>query len=329
MKKSLNYLLAGIGLLFVVFLFGPRVDAPVIDKPLPDLNISIENLPQWVAKKEAAFPNIKPNNESKIIFADSIPQKTKYVLVYLHGYSASSFEGDPVHRNVAKALGANLYLPRLYTHGLKEDDQSMLEYTGEKSLDSAREAIAVGKLLGENIIVMGTSTGSTLALTLAAHLDEIDALVLYSSNIRIRHPFDFVATLPWGLHFIRAVEGSKYNTISDLSPEKKRYWTWKYRLESAVELQKLLETTMIPSTFERINIPVFSGFYYKNEEEQDPTVSVSHMRTMFTQLGTPQELKKEQPFPNAMSHAMTSGLYNPNHENITQATIAFLNQVLK
>ena len=135
--------------MLLTFFAGPTVEAPIIEKPLPELEVALEELPAWVAAKNAAFPNIKADNESKLIFADSIPQQTDFAIVYLHGFSGSTADGAPVHVEVAKAMGANIYLPRLYAHGLATEE-GLLEYSGEKSLDSAREALAVGKLLGKS-----------------------------------------------------------------------------------------------------------------------------------------------------------------------------------
>ena len=328
MKKTLKFFWGFLLLVTLFILMGPSVDAPKIEKPLPALSLSITDLPDWLAKKNDSFPNIKEDNESKIIFADSIPTKTAYSIVYLHGFSGSAEDGAPVHEELAKALGANLYLPRLYDHGL-ESEEGLSSYTGEKSLDSAREALAVGQLLGDKVILMGTSTGCTLALALAAFHPDIAAMVLYAPNIRIAHPLDFVATLPWGLQIIRQVEGSHYHQMEAPSDDKKKYWTTKYRLEAVVQMQKLLETAMIPSLFNQITVPVFSGFYYKNEAEQDPVVSVAAMRTMFQELGTPEIYKEEMAFPNAGAHEIASHLVTENHEEVKEATLTFLNRILK
>ena len=327
MKKFLKAFFGLVVLLLLVFFAGPTVEAPIIEKPLPVLEVTLEELPAWVAAQNAAFPNIKADNESKLVFADSIPQQTDYAIVYLHGFSGSTADGAPVHLEVAKAMGANIYLPRLYAHGLATDE-GLLEYTGEKSLDSAREALAVGKLLGKKVILMGTSTGCTLALALAAAHPELAALVLYAPNIRINHPLDFVATLPWGLQIIRQVEGGLYHEMQQPSETKKQYWTTKYRLEAPVQMQKLLETAMIPETFEKVTVPVFSGFYYKNEAEQDPVVSVAAMREMFKNLGTPNDLKQEQAFPNAGAHEIASALVTTNHQEVKVATLDFLQRIL-
>ena len=327
MKIFFKSLLGVLLLTVMIFIMGPTVDAPVIYKPLPELSIDLNDLPQWVKEQNEAFPNIKPGNESELIYADSIPQKTAYAIVYLHGFSGSTADGAPVHKEVAKALGANIYLPRLYDHGL-DTQEGLANYNGEKSLDSAREALAVGKLLGEKVILMGTSTGCTLVLALAAQHPELAALVLYAPNIRINHPLDFVATLPWGLQIIRQVEGGEYHHVNNSIPEKAQFWTMCYRLEAVVHMQKLLETAMVPETFAKVTVPVFSGFYYKNEQEQDPTVSVAAMKQMFKELGTPNELKEEMAFHTTGAHEIASELVSDNHEGVREATLKFLNRIL-
>lgn len=327
MKIFFRSLLGLLLLAVVIFIMGPTVDEPIIDKPLQELSIGLNDLSQWVQEQNETFPNIKPGNESELIFADSIPQKTAYAIVYLHGFSGSTADGAPVHKEVAKALGANIYLPRLYDHGL-DTQEGLANYNGEKSLDSAREALAVGKLLGERVILMGTSTGCTLALALAAQHPELAALVLYAPNIRINHPLDFVATLPWGLQIVRQVEGGEYHHVENSIPEKAQFWTMHYRLEAVVHMQKLLETAMVPETFAKVTVPVFSCFYYKNEQEQDPTVSVAAMKQMFKELGTPNELKEEMAFPATGAHEIASELVSDNHEGVREATLKFLNRIL-
>lgn len=327
MKLFLRSLFGIFFFVIILFAFGPKVEVPILEKPLPKLSIALPALQQWVKDQNEAFPTIKPGNESQLIFADSIPQKTPYAIVYLHGFSGSIADGAPVHKEVAEALGANIYLPRIYDHGLATEE-GLINYTGEKSLDSAREALAVGKLLGEKVILMGTSTGCTLALTLAAQHPELAALVLYAPNIRINHPLDFVATLPWGLQIIRQVEGGLYHSMENPSETKQQYWTTSYRLEAPVQMQKLLETAMIPATFEKVTVPVFSGYYYKNEQEQDPVVSVAAMRKMFQELGTVDRLKEEKAFPDAGAHEIASHLVTQHHDQVKKATLEFLNRIL-
>ena len=315
-----------ISLLILTFLAGPRIEKPIIFKKLPEINLKINEVKSWIVKKESKFKNIKEGNESTIIFYDSVPKKTNLSIVYLHGFSGSSQDGFPVHINIAKKINSNIYLPRLFAHGL-DSDEPLIEYTGEKYMDSAREALVVGKIIGKKVILMCTSTGCTAALTLAANHPEVAALVMYAPNIRITHPLDFVATFPWGLHIVRLVEGGKYHYITDTWKDKEKYWTTKYRLEAPIEMQMLLETAMNENIFSKVKVPTFSGFYYKNEKEQDNVVSVEAMRRMFMQLGTEDSLKLEIEFEDGGGHEIAYEIVNKNYNRVQESTLSFLQNV--
>ncbi|MEN9363102.1 MAG: Serine-type D-Ala-D-Ala carboxypeptidase, partial [Bacteroidota bacterium] len=118
----------GLVILVALYFLGPHPEAPrLVAEPswtaIPDSALQIA---AFVQAKEAENKEIKPNNEAKIIFADSLhPQKTKYVFLYVHGFSASQMEGDPVHREVAKAFGGNLVLARVAGHGEKTSDHTL------------------------------------------------------------------------------------------------------------------------------------------------------------------------------------------------------------
>ena len=305
---------------------GPKIEKPIIFKDLPKIKLSINEVKSWIHQKELKFINIKEGNESRIIFYDSVPKKTNLSIVYLHGFSGSSQDGYPVHINTAKKLKSNIYLPRLYAHGLNSDEP-LLEYTGEKYLDSAREALAIGKIIGEKVILMCTSTGCSAALALAANHPQVSALVMYAPNIRITHPLDFVATLPWGLYIVRLVEGGKYHYITNTWEDKEKFWTTKYRLEAPIEMQNLLETAMNEEVFRKVMVPTFSGFYYKNEVEQDNVVSVNAMRMMFKQLGTEDSLKLEIAFEDAGGHEIAYNIVNKNYLKVQKSTLKFLQNV--
>ena len=305
---------------------GPKIEKPIIFKDLPKIKLSINEVKSWIHQKELKFINIKEGNESRIIFYDSVPKKTNLSIVYLHGFSGSSQDGSPVHINTAKKLKSNIYLPRLYAHGLNSDEP-LLEYTGEKYLDSAREALAIGKIIGEKVILMCTSTGCSAALALAANHPQVSALVMYAPNIRITHPLDFVATLPWGLYIARLVEGGKYHYITNIWKDKEKFWTTKYRLEAPIEMQMLLETAMNENIFRKVKVPTLSGFYYKNEIEQDNVVSVDAMRRMFNQLGTEDSLKLEIAFDDAGGHEIAYNVVNKNYVRVQKSTLIFLQKV--
>ena len=324
--KIIENILYTLSVLFGLFILGPEVAAPNLNNPLPEIPYGLDELKDWINSQESILDNIKSDNASQPEFYDSIPQKTAYSILYLHGFSASTEEGDPVHRNIARALKANLYLPRLSDHGLIEDEP-MLNFTGQKYLDSAKEALAIAKKIGEKVIVISSSTGGTLSLILGND-PQIAALLLFGPNVEIYDPKSKLLTLPWGLQIAEWVLGGKYHNMNKITEEKKNYWTIRYRLESTVELQKLVETGMRPEVFQRITAPVFMGYYYKNEEEQDKVVSIPAMLRMFEQLGTPEDKKQKVAFPEAGDHVIISHLSTTNHQQAELAALAFLQKQL-
>ena len=167
----------------------------------------------------------------------------------------------------------------------------MLMATADRLWNSAKEAYTIGKQLGNKIILMSTSTGGTLALKLAAEYPDIAGLILLSPNIAINDPNAWLLNNHWGLQIAHLIQG-KYVHAKDTTALYARYWYPKYRMESAVQLEELIETTMKESTFQKVKQPTLVLYYYKDEEHQDPVVKVSAMKRMFTQLVTPEDQKR-------------------------------------
>ena len=120
----------------------------------------------------------------------------------MHGFSASQEEGNPVHRNIAKQFGCNLYLSRLAEHGIDTTD-ALINLTADKLWGSSKQAYAIGKQLGNKVILMGTSTGATEALQLAATYSDVAGIILLSPNIAINDPNAWLLNNRWGLQIAR------------------------------------------------------------------------------------------------------------------------------
>ena len=310
------------------YALGPKVPEVKYTPSKFEFPASLAKLQEWIAQRESQFPNLKPDNESRIIWADSIPSKTDYSIVYLHGWSASYREGAPVHQNIAKRFGMNLYLPRLAGHGLLQAEP-MLDLTADALLQSADEAIGIGKLIGKKVIVMSTSTGGTLALALAQYHPEIAGIILYSPNVQIYDSNAPLLAKPWGLQLARWIKGGDYHEFEEVTQFNNQYWTTKYRLEALTQLQSLVSSTMHEDTFKTINIPTFLGYYYMNDSLQDKTVSVQAMREMFSSINTPRSLKMSQAFPNAGDHVIACDSTSQSYQEVENATVYFIEKVLK
>ena len=181
MIKTLKWLAIPV-VLILIYLAGPKPPEPELNGSLPEVSGNLAALETSIANKEAMVKGIKKDNEARIVWFDSSARKTPYSIVYLHGFSASQGEGAPVHRNLARRFGCNLYLSRLAGHGIQEDS-IFKELTPESLLSSAKEAVAIGKQIGDNVIIMGTSTGGALGIYITAENPEVKALICYSPII--------------------------------------------------------------------------------------------------------------------------------------------------
>lgn len=326
MRKK--WLLAIPALLFVGYIAGPNPSTPVYRTDLPVLPSDAGELETRIKNMEAAH-KLKPDNQARIVwFNDSVKQQTEYAIVYLHGFSASQFEGAPTHTNIARKFGANLYLARLAEHGI-DTSEALVNLSPEKYWESAKEALAIGKQLGRKLILMGTSTGGTNAIQLAAtYPDDVHALILLSPNIAINDPNAWLLNNPWGLQVAKLVLGSPYRYSSDKRPMYNQYWNSPYRLEATVALEEMLETTMLPETFSKVKQPVLLLYYYKDEDNQDQVVKVSAMREMFQQLGTAPNLKKEIPMPLTGDHVIGSPFKSKDAAGVEREIEQFMKQVV-
>ena len=324
MKKRYILSAAFLGILF----FGPKAEfEPVDGKIVSMAGMPLSQIDHYIHDQEAKVANIKPNNQSRIIWADSV-RKTEYAVVYLHGFSASIWEGDAVHTEFAKRYGANLYLARQQDHGIA-DRNTFKNLTPKNYMESAKEAIAIGQLLGEKVIVMSCSTGGTHSLYLTAHNPEmVHAQILYSPNIAIASSAAQLVTMPWGEYMADALIGEHVKSGAYGKPEMENMATTEYHTKGIIALESLLEQTMTEATFSKISSPYFLGYYYKNEEEQDPVVSVAAMQEMDAQTATPANQKRNIPFANVGNHVICSVRQSKDIESVRQATYQFAEEIL-
>ncbi|WP_026764359.1 alpha/beta hydrolase [Sediminibacterium salmoneum] len=326
--RIIKWLIGFIAVAGIVYLLGPNPETPVYNTTLPNIPGEPAALEALIQSNEQKH-KVRPNNEARIVWAnDSVKQKTPYAIVYLHGFSASQEEGNPVHQHIAKQFGYNLYLARLSEHGIDTTD-ALINMTAASLFESAKEAYAIGKQIGEKVILMGTSTGGTLALQLAAIYPEIAGLVLYSPNIAIKDPNAWLLNNPWGLQIARMVKGSNYMGVQKEHPLYQQYWNTKYRLEATVQLEELLETTMTKENFAKVKQPLLVLYYYKDEQEQDPVVSVDAMKKMFAEVGTEEKNKKMIPVPNTGNHVIASPIQSKDIISVEKETADFLKTVMQ
>jgi pimeloyl-ACP methyl ester carboxylesterase len=327
MLKVLLGIIAFVAVLGIIYLAGPKVPTVQFDPVLPVVKQDLVALEQEVNQTEKAIAMLKPDNQARIIWADSNrKQKTAYSIVYIHGFGASWAEGEPIHRDLAKRYGANLYLARMHDAGISDPD-AFDDLTPENFMREAKRALAIGKALGDSVIVIGTSAGGLLSVYLASTNPEIKGLVLYSPCMAVANPAIKLITGPWGRKILYSVMG-EYRKNADTEPDRAMFWLQSYRTNGLLTLQQTIDAISRPEVYKKIKMPVFLGYYYKNDEEQDQVVSVKAMQDMFPQLGTPAALKVEKAFPESADHVIASYLRSKDVKGVYAATDLFFQKQL-
>ena len=327
MKRFLKYFLGLIIILTAVAMLGPTEKFDKVDSTPIDLGVTIDEIEDYVSNKENQISNIKEDNHARILWQDSLA-KTPYAIVYLHGYSASHGEGYPIIQNFSKRYNCNAYLSRLELHGLNDAD-AYKELTPYNWIESAKEAIAIGKTIGEKVIIMSTSTGSTLGTYLSAFDPDIVGHIMMSPNFDLYDGNSHLLTKPWGKQIMRFLSDGDYHQWEDAPDGIDRYWTTKNHIQGVIALRDLLNQTMTDEVFKAIDIPVYAGYYFKDETQKDDVVSTDAIESFAKSISTQEDQKTIVKFDNAIGHVIGCDCLNPNWEDVQNSIFEFAENVLQ
>lgn len=318
-KKIVIVLILLVAILIALFWFGPRtpIDTTIRPVSLP------EDLEAYLKASEARFPDIRPGTEKTIVLADRENKaKTDISVVYLHGFSASRQETAPLCDLVAKELQANLFYTRLAGHG--RDGEAMAGATVNHWLNDTVEAITIGRRLGEKIIIVGTSTGGTLATWAATRetSDDILAYILISPNFGPKNPFAAVITWPWAEFTVPLLLG-KTRSWEPVNRLHDQYWTNSYpsiSLLPMMGLVKLVRNSDV-STIKKPFLFIFSP--------KDQVVDPAKTEKVYSRLSSPKKSKvyvEDSQDPNY--HVLVGDAISPkNTEPIVETIIKFIKRV--
>jgi esterase/lipase len=223
-------------------------------------------------------------------------------------------EASPFNIELAKKYGMNIYLARMNGHG-SDEESMMLNISPQKMMDSALEAVEVGKKIGKKVILLTTSTGGTLSTGLMANDEEIFAAINHSPNYELADPTSHILLKPFGLQIARLVKGGKFHSW-DPPQGAEQYWTINYRIEALQTLRTLINKLVTKENLSKIKQPVLIAGYYKDEENQDDVVSVKAMEEAFENLGTE-------------AHVFTSPFFTEDLVSAKAITEGFIENVLQ
>lgn len=238
MKRKSNIFLkiiTGI-LIFTVFYY---ISYLAMNSLMPDYKRAkipsrLDELQKYIDDEETKTPGIRWNSRKSIRWYDQIMKRSDYVILYVHGYTATKYEITPVVEKFADNIKANVFYTRLKGSGQGEGTKSKedLKYTKGVELRDWEydfdEAFKIARKIGDKIIIMGTSTGATLALHMVYNRKEYKdffTFIFVSPNFGPINKKTIIFNLPGGRWITPIVNGSDYildDDWADVRDSKKK-----------------------------------------------------------------------------------------------------------
>ena len=195
-----------------------------------------EGVDAYLAASEAQVAGLDPCVAKRVVWHAEAESQTDWAVVYLHGFSATSEEIRPVPDKVAAALGANLYFARFTGHGL--DGEALGQASLDRWLSDMDEALAIGRTIGRRVLLIGTSTGATLATLAAmrgASMAQVAGFAFVSPNFGLRPKITKLLDWPkvdvWGPYV-----AGKERGFQPQNADHAAYWTTQYPFKAVLPM---------------------------------------------------------------------------------------------
>lgn len=298
-------------LLAMLLAIGPRplVEAPSASTELPT------DLDSHLRSREARFSDITPGAEKQIRWAHADRRQTDLAIIYLHGFSATRQETAPLSDLLGAHLQANVFHTRLRGHG--RSGAAMAEASAGDWLADAREALGIGQRLGRRVLVIGTSTGATLASWLAVqHADApVLAYVLISPNFAPKDPAATVLTWPWASYWTPLLLGPEHQWQPH-NEAQARYWSHRYPVQALLPMMALVKYVRA-QPLEQVQAPLLVVY-----SREDQVVSAPAIEAAFARFGSPQKkLLALTDTQDPSHHVLAGDILSPRDTPRVQAAI--------
>jgi alpha-beta hydrolase superfamily lysophospholipase len=269
---------------------------------------SSTDLPGWLTRQELQFSDIRQGDAKQIVWAGVAGKKTPFAIVYLHGFSGGPWEIRPVPDRLAMALGANLFFTRLTGHG--RTGAAMAEASAGDWLHDTAEAMAIGRRLGDRVVVIATSTGGTLAAVAAtepALARDMAGIVLISPNFGLRRGEALLLDMPFVQSWGPLMVGRELG-FEPVNAGHAAHWTTRYPTRAVFPMAALVKYAR-RLDYGAVKVPVLALI-----SPQDQVVSPARTRAVLAGWGGPVTLVEQQmgPGDDPYGHILAGDILSPN-----------------
>lgn len=248
--------------------------------------------------------------------------KTRFGFVYLHGFSATRQESAPVPDKIASHFESNIYYARLTGNGRTDD--AMAKGSVNTWINDAAQAIAIGETIGEQVVIIGCSTGASLGWWIAhqdAFKNRIHSLIFFSPNFGVADPRARILLLPYGGQIAKAITG-EYRSSPPVSEAHEKYWACRYPTVALLPMMGMVELSKDYAAH-KTALPVHITY-----SPYDDTVDASAIRKFYEDLTSPKKaLVIDQPDA-ASQHVILGDILAPqNNEEVIASVIEFIEKL--
>ncbi|RUT95048.1 alpha/beta hydrolase, partial [Mesorhizobium sp. M7A.T.Ca.TU.009.02.1.1] len=198
-------------------------------------------------------------------------------------------------------------------HG--QDGAAMTQGSINAWINDYEEALAIGRAIGDKVIIISTSTGGSLAVWAATQpgaSDGVAAIAFISPNFGVKASGAEILTMPWGKQIARLVAGKEHSFVPRNALNEK-FWTTRYPIEATLPMQALTELAY-GAPVEKATIPALFIF-----SDSDKVVRADRTREIAGRWGAPHELVPVDDTGDPDNHVIAGDALSPS-------TTAFLAQ---
>jgi pimeloyl-ACP methyl ester carboxylesterase len=238
--------------------------------------IDIKDIDSLLDSQEKILRGLRPGTEKKVLWAQGKGLKSITSIVFIHGFSASRVEIDPVVDLIAAEMSANVYFTRLRGHG--QDGKALGETTYEQLLDDTIEAIKIGKSIGDEVVLIGCSTGCSLIHIAMSQDQNIKAAIYISPNFGPKPIKGQALRIPGAKFLVPLVFGQEHSFVAK-NDEYATCWTTKYPTKALFTIK----TTVLAAhqvDHRAIKVPIMMWF-----SDEDKVVNAKWTRRIASMMG--------------------------------------------
>jgi esterase/lipase len=177
---------------------------------------------------------------------------------------------------LGKELQANIFFTRLKGHG--QDGRALGEATFDDWMIDIEEAIGIGKVIGDNLVLIGCSTGCSLIHTILKESIDIKAVIYVSPNFGPKSFKGQLLRVPGAKLFMPLVFGKEHFFIPK-NVEHERCWTTRYPIKALFAIKDSV-VAAYKINHNKIKVPMLFWF-----SDDDQVVSAKATRKIISKMG--------------------------------------------